>query len=151
MNATANPQIFSGRQTGLTTALMLNFLWINVSEVWRYFAIIRPLLLETFPGQAGIAPVTLPIALSWALWDGLLILAATQYYAMHLRAYGHSGLQVVLSATAFTITVFGLLWLAVVNMGLAPSLFLWRALPLAWLEQVIAALITLWAMRPKSP
>jgi len=45
------------------------------------------------------------------------------------------------------VTVFGLIWLGIVNMGLAPAKFIWAALPLAWLEQLVAAGITFWTIR----
>jgi hypothetical protein len=33
-----------------------------------------------------------------------------------------------------------------VNMGFVPARFIWIAVPLAWIEQVVAAIIVCWAM-----
>lgn len=147
MNAIVKAHFFRSRPNGLPMALMINFLWINASEVWRYFVIVRPDLLAAFAGRPGIAPVSPLIALSWAVWDCILILAAVGYYSMHLRARGEHAGQALLAAAAFTVTVFGLLWLGLINMGLASVQMAAKALPLAFIEQAIAALLTLWARR----
>jgi len=128
-------------------ALGLNFIWINISEVVRYFGLIKPMLHETFPGQSHIAAVTPSIFASWMVWDTILIVAATGFYWIYLHYFAVTIRNAVVSATAFTITVFGLIWVGVVNMGLAPANFIWAALPLAWLEQLIAAYIVLWTIK----
>ncbi|MEM6900912.1 MAG: hypothetical protein AAF583_14230 [Pseudomonadota bacterium] len=128
-------------------ALLLNFIWINVSEVWRYFQIVRPMLLETFPDQVGIGAVTPGIFVSWMVWDTILILAATGFYWLWLAKFRLGPLHVILSSLCFTVTVFGLIWLGIANMGLAPPRFIWSALPLAWIEQAVAAALTLWSIR----
>jgi|GEM_PF-493158 len=128
-------------------ALGLNFIWINISEVARYFGLIKPMLHETFPGQSHIAAVTPFIFASWMVWDTILIVAATGFYWIYLNYAGATIRNVLISATAFTVTIFGLIWLGIVNMGLAPTDFIWVALPLAWLEHLIAAYIVLWAIK----
>jgi len=130
-------------------ALILNMIWVNISEVVRYFGLVKPMLHETFPGQDGIAMVTPAIFGSWMLWDTILILAGTGFYWLYLEKFGRTKANAVICASAFTITVFGLLWLGVVNMGLVPSSFIWAALPLAWGEQIIAALIVNWCLRKR--
>ncbi len=127
-------------------ALGLNFIWINISEVARYFGLIKPMLHETFPAQPHIAAVTPEIFASWMIWDTILIVAATGCYWICLRHFAVTVRNAAIAATAFTVTVFGLIWLGVVNMGLAPATFIWAALPLAWLEQLVAACIVFWAI-----
>ena len=128
-------------------ALGLNFIWINFSEVVRYFGLIKPMLHGSFPGQTHIAAVTPGIFASWMVWDTILIVAATGFYWIYLHYFAVTVRNAVISAAAFTVTVFGLIWLGVVNMGLAPASFIWAALPLAWLEQLIAAYIVFWTIR----
>ncbi|MEO0983668.1 MAG: hypothetical protein AAFX03_13560 [Pseudomonadota bacterium] len=136
--------IFSG---AFALALGANMIWINASEVWRYFMIVKPMLHEAFPGDAGVAAVTPAIFASWMVWDTILILAATGFYWMFLERNGASVRQALLAATALSVTIFGLIWLGIANMGLVPARFIWAALPLAWAEQAIAALIVLWTMK----
>ncbi|MEM1053045.1 MAG: hypothetical protein AAGI28_13230 [Pseudomonadota bacterium] len=129
-------------------ALGLNFLWINASEIWRYLYVIKPLLLKTFPDDATIAPFDLATFAIWSVWDLILVFAATGFYWIYLAFAGPSIRQSVVAASYFTITLFGLIWIGIFNMGLAPAHFIWVALPLAWIEQVIAALIV-WKLFPK--
>jgi len=144
-------QTNDGHQANASTAfwlaLGLNFVWINISEVARYFGLIKPMLHDSFPTAEHIATVTPLIFASWMLWDTILIIAATGFYWMFLLQFGVTLKNVFLSSLGFTISVFGLIWLGVVNMGLAPSSFLFAALPLAWIEQLIAAIIVFWAIK----
>ncbi len=127
-------------------ALIVNFVWINTSEILRYLAVVRPMLHETYPGRADIAPFDLPTFASWSVWDTWLIFAATGFYWIYLNWAGRNIQQAIVAATLFTITIFGLIWLGVVNMGFVPARFIWIAVPLAWLEQAVAAIIVWWAM-----
>jgi len=128
-------------------ALGINFIWINLSEIARYFGVIKPMLHDAFPGASHIAAVTPTIFISWMVWDTILIMAATGFYWIYLHYFAPTIRHVMLSASFFTITVFGLIWLGVVNMGLVSSNFIVAALPLAFLEQLIAAYIVQWAIR----
>lgn len=132
------------------TALIYNMVWVNISEIVRYFGLVRPMIHDTFPGQENLAAVTPSIFMSWMVWDTILILAGTGFYWLYLKAFGRTKTNALLSATAFSMTVFGLLWLGLVNMGFVPAKFIWSALPLAWIEQVIAALIVYWCFKKKS-
>ena len=129
-------------------AIGLNFIWINASEIWRYLYVIKPLLLEAFPDNPSIAPFDLATFAIWSAWDLILVIAATGFYWIYLAFFGPSVRQAIVAGSYFTITLFGLIWVGIFNMGLAPAHFIWVALPLAWIEQVIAALIV-WKFIPK--
>lgn len=131
---------------GIWTALVINFFWINASEIWRYLYVVRPMLLDALPGQKGVALFNLPMFGLWSIWDTWLIATATGFYWFFQRCFGRSFGQAVNAATLFTITIFGLIWFGVANMGLLSYNFVWVAVPLAWLEQVVAALIVFWVM-----
>ncbi len=132
---------------GFLLALGLNAVWINISEVWRYFVVVKPMLNDSFPGDVNIAAVTPMIFVSWMLWDTVLLFAATGLYWLYLAYHGQSMRNAIIAATALTVTVFGLFWLGVANIGFAPIKFLWVAVPLAWIEQVVAAIIVLQVMK----
>ncbi len=125
----------------LRSAFLINFVWINLSEVARYFLVVRPMLHTAFPGDTGVAPMNLGIFAVWGLWDLVLIAAATGFYWLWLERFGDGLRQILYASAAFTLTVFGLLWLGVANMGLAPYAMIVVALPLAWAEQGIASWI----------
>ncbi|MEP2734986.1 MAG: hypothetical protein ABJP34_01715 [Erythrobacter sp.] len=135
--------------TAFWWALGLNFIWINASEVVRYFGLIKPMLHEAFPKVDNIAIISPSIFASWMFWDTILILAAAGFYWMFFKQFGATAKNAILSSIAFTITIIGLIWIGIVNMGLAPSKFIWVALPLAWIEQVVAAFIVFWAIKRK--
>ncbi|NVE94552.1 hypothetical protein [Altererythrobacter lutimaris] len=135
----------------LATAFWLNFIWINVSEVARYFLVVRPLLRSHFPDQPQIGAMNHQIFAIWGVWDLVLILAAIGFYWLWLERFGQSLRQLIAASLAFTLTVFGLLWIGVANMGLAPFSMVLAALPLAWVEQLIACWIVAWSIRRYHP
>lgn len=134
-------------RSGLRTAFWLSFVWVNVSEVARYFWVVRPMLHEAFPGQTQIAPMNLGIFALWGVWDLILIAAATGFYWLWIERYSDSLRQILLASLCFSGTVFGLIWMGIANMGLAPYSMMAVAIPLAWFEQAIAAGIVVWARR----
>jgi hypothetical protein len=150
MSTTASAAAYHANQAharrNFWMALIANFFWINASEIWRFLVVIRPMLQSAYPGRSDIGPFTLPVFASWSVWDTVLILAATGFYWLYMNWSGRSVRHALVAATYFTVTIFGLIWLGVVNMGFVPASFIWAALPLAWVEQAVAALIVWWAM-----
>ncbi|MEO1493656.1 MAG: hypothetical protein AAFV19_15990 [Pseudomonadota bacterium] len=128
----------------LLIALALNAVWINASEIFRYFVFVMPMMREAFGMVPGIAPMDLPVFLLWGVWDTILICAVTGFGWLVFDRFG-AGVRVALFAgTAVWMSVFGILWLGLWNMGLATGAILMVALPLAWVEMVVAALIVRW-------
>lgn len=125
-------------------ALGLNFLWINVSEVFRYFAFVMPMMREALPSLPHVAPMNLPVFMVWGLWDTILILVATFVPWMAMQVFGASFRRAVIYGTGVWLSVFVILWLGLFNMNLATPQILAIALPLAWLEMVVAAVIVWW-------
>lgn len=136
---------------GLRVALAANFVWINASEIFRYFVFVMPGMRAGLPELPGVAPMSLATFLSWGLWDALLILVVTGFCWLFLERFGERFGRDwrigVLAGTLVWAAVFGLLWLALFNMALAPPAVLAAALPLSWLELAVAGAITAWAMR----
>ncbi|WP_269581246.1 hypothetical protein [Roseibium sp. Sym1] len=128
----------------LGPALGYNFLWINASEVFRYFAFVMPMMREALPTLPDVAPMTLPVFLIWGLWDTVLILAATFLSWLMLERFGNTIGVAIAAGTLIWATVFVILWLGLYNMNLATVPVVLTALPLAWIEMVIAALIVRW-------
>jgi len=131
-------------QTPLAYALAVNFVWINASEVFRYFAFVMPMMREAFSTVPDVAPMNLAVFMVWAVWDTILVAAATLIPWMALKVFGGSVRNAVLAGTGVWFTVFVIFWLAAFNMNLATPAILLTALPLAWLEMVVAALVVWW-------
>ncbi len=133
-------------RSALLMALALNTIWINASEVFRYFVFVMPMMRDAFEAVPDIAPMNLPVFLSWGVWDMMLICAVTGFTWLMFDRFG-LGLRIaLLSGSLVWAAIFGILWLGLWNMNLSSPAILAVALPLAWVEMVIAALIVLWAM-----
>jgi len=140
---TETPQT-SRRLAPFTMALIVNFIWINASEVFRYFAFVMPMMREAFPTVPDVAPMNLPVFLIWGVWDTILVLTATLLPWMAMKVFGASALRAVLYGTGVWMSVFVILWLGLYNMNMATAGVLAIALPMAWVEMVVAALIVWW-------
>jgi hypothetical protein len=130
-----------GLRTPFAIALVVNFIWINISEVFRYFAFIIPMMRDAFSFVPDVAPMNLPVFLIWGVWDTILVLTATIVPWAAMNIMGASMRNAILSGTGVWLAVFVILWLGLFNMNLATVEVLAIALPLAWLEMVIASLV----------
>jgi hypothetical protein len=54
-------------------------LWINASEIFRYFLFVMPMTRETLAMVPDVAPMSLPVFLIWGLWDTLLLVSTGVY------------------------------------------------------------------------
>ena len=52
--------------------LLIAFLWLNASEVFRYFAFVMPMTRDAMSGARDVAPMNLTVFMIWGLWDTLL-------------------------------------------------------------------------------
>lgn len=132
------------RLSPIAIAFFFNFLWINASEVFRYFAYVMPMMRDAFPTVPEVAPMNVPVFLIWGVWDTILVITATLLPWMAMKVFGASFSRAIVYGTAVWMAVFVILWLGLYNMNLATSKVLAVALPLAWLEMVVASLIVWW-------
>lgn len=122
-------------------ALAADFLCINVSEVFRYFAFVMRDDARCLSGRAGCRadePIRIMI---WGLWGTILVLAAAVITWLTLRQCGGTIRIARLAGTAVWIAIFGILRLGLFDMNLAITGILPVALPLACLEMIGATLI----------
>jgi len=126
--------------------LAINAVWVNASNIFRYLAFIMEMMRDALPME-NVAPMDLGVFLVWGVWDTILLLFVTAFVWLWLERFGYGLRQALLAGTAFWLGVFGILWIGLYNMNLATPEILAVALPLAWVEQVVAALIVNWGMR----
>lgn len=144
-NAALSRTDLSGRKRfGL--AILLNLIWINASEVFRYFLFVMPMMREAFPMLPEIAPMSIPVFLVWGIWDTILVVSACSIAWIALEKFGTQMRVVLTTATAIWATIFVILWLGLFNMNLATYSILLVALPMAWLEMFVSVLIVRFAM-----
>lgn len=128
-------------------ALLLNFVWINLSEVFRYFVFVRPMMQEALPTLPDVAPMSVPIFLIWGVWDTILVISVTLIAVLALDRLGAAPKTIFKVATGIWASIFVILWLGLYNMNLATPMILLAALPLAWLEMFVAVHLVAYAMR----
>lgn len=144
MSTTAQSTASDRQMSAFAMALLTNFLWINLSEVFRYFVFVMPMMREAFPSVPDIAPMNIPVFLIWGIWDTIIVVTATLLPWMAMKTFGGSPIRAVGYGTGVWLAVFVILWLGLYNMNLATLSVLALALPLAWVEMVVAALIVWW-------
>jgi hypothetical protein len=132
---------------GLTKALLANFIWINASEVLRYFSVLRGMMQSTFSQIPEIAPMNLPVFLSWGVWDTILLFAVTGFSWLYFEHFGNGMRNAVIAGTIVWLSIFVTLWLGLFNMNLATTAILAAMLPWALAEMIVAALIVNWFRR----
>lgn len=130
----------------LSIALTVNFIWINASEVFRYFAFVMPMMREAFPALADVAPMSLAVFLSWAVWDTILVISVSLIAWLSLSKLGLGWRSVLVTATGIWAAIFVILWLGLWNMNLATGPIVLIALSLAWIEMIVATTIVRWAI-----
>ncbi len=123
------------------TAIIVNAIWVNLSEIFRYFVFIMEMMREAFPQFSDIAPMSVGIFMVWGLWDSILVFSITGFSWLFFERFGYSLRNAVIAGTLFWLAVFVILWLGLLNMNLATPTILMTALPLAWLEMTVAAII----------
>lgn len=135
----------------LSRAFALTFLittlWINASEVFRYFVFIMPMMQEYLAVIPDVADMNILIFLVWGVWDTILTFAVVGFSWIYFERTGFSSRNAIISGTMVWASVFVILWLGLYNMNLASPAILAIALPLSLFELVIAAFIVRWGMQ----
>lgn len=118
-------------------------LWVNLSEVFRYFAFVMPMMRETLAVVPNVAPMNWSVFMVWGLWDTLLVFMTVLLYWLYSAQFGASYQSAMIAGTLNWVFFFVLFWLGMFNMNLTQPSIVAIALPLAWLECIIAAVIAL--------
>ncbi len=122
-------------------ALLVNTVWINVSEVFRYFVFVMPMMRDALPTLENVAPMSWTIFLIWGVWDTILIFCVTGFFWIYLERFGCSMMSAIAGASFAWLGIFVILWLGLYNMNLTNLSVVGVALLLSWIELVVAALI----------
>ena len=122
-------------------ALLVNMVWINISEVFRYFVFVMPMMREALPALENVAPMNLTVFMIWGVWDTILIFCVTGFFWIFLERFGCSLVSAIAGASFAWLDIFVILWLGLYNMNLTNLSVVGVALLLSWIELVVAALI----------
>jgi hypothetical protein len=127
--------------------LFLNFVWQNISEIFRYFVFVMPMMRATFPQIPDIAPMNLKAFAIWSAWGIILLISQNIFTWMYLERFGNTVRNSLIIGTIIWLSIFGLFWIALYNLNLATLTILGYALSFSWIEMIISALIVHWGMR----
>ncbi len=116
---------------------LLTSIWINISEVFRYFVLVIPRVKLFFDNKPGVADMDFGIFIIWGFWDILLTGALVFVFWLYAEIFGNSNRSVLISGTIVWLIVFVVFWVATANMGLSEWNILWITLPLSWLEMIV--------------
>jgi len=131
---------------GFVPTLLVTAIWINVSEVFRYFAFVMPMMRKSLPMVENVAPMSLGIFAMWGVWDTVLLFAVTGFVWLFLDRVGRSARSSFVAGTYVWLAIFVILWLGLYNMNLATLSIVLVALGLSWVEMIVAALVVNWGM-----
>ncbi len=120
---------------------LITSIWINLSEVFRYFVFVGPMTQDYFNHKSGIAEIDPIIFSIWGIWDTLLTGIMVYITWLFLNKHGYTSKSIIASGTLVLLTIFVIFWIATANMGLSNWSVLFITLPLSWIEMVIGAWI----------
>jgi hypothetical protein len=112
----------------ILTCLIVS-IWVNASEVFRYFAFVMPMTRVALHTIPDVAPMSLGVFLIWGAWDTILVAMTMLFYWLYTARFGSSLGSVLAAGTLNWLFFFVLFWLGLMNMRLAESDVLAIALP----------------------
>jgi hypothetical protein len=122
-------------------------LWVNASEVFRYFVIVRAEMQSTLAMVPNVASMDFTIFSIWGIWDTLLTMLTVFLYYLFSEKFGRNTSSIIKSAAMSWAFVFVIFWVATANMNLARWAFIPIPLSLALFELVVATFLTNWLFK----
>lgn len=120
---------------------LLTSIWVNASEVFRYFIIVMPEMKSFLSMVPKVASMNLSIFAIWGVWDTILTMLVVFVYYLYSEKYGRNTASILRAGTISWAFFFLLYWVGTANMNLAQWSFVAIPLSLAWLEMVVASWI----------
>ena len=139
-----NPN-FRFKQFALITLVVS--IWINISEVFRYFVLVMPRVKAFFQDRSGIAEMDWSIFSIWGFWDTLLTGILVFIFWLYARSFGNTPKSVFVAGTLVWAAIFVIFWVASANMGLSSWKILLITLPLSLVEMWVGAWMASWLYR----
>ena len=123
--------------------VLITSIWVNSSEVFRYFVIVMPAMRKNLSAIPNVAPMDWGVFSIWGLWDSILTAGFVFISSLCFKAYGKSTKTIMIAGTTSWTMFFLLFWIGLVNMNLTKISLLAYTLPLSWIETTIAAWIAI--------
>jgi len=121
---------------------LITSVWVNISELVRYFGYVRPQMQEYFFAIHQVGTIwDLQILAVWGFWDTLLTALYVFLFWLCAQVFGNNRRSVLISGFMSWTFFFVLYWVASANMYLANWSDLIVVLPMALLETLVASYI----------
>lgn len=120
---------------------IITSLWVNASEVFRYFVLVRPEMHEYLSVVPNVADMNWGIFAIWGLWDTLLTALYVFLFWLCAQTFGNNLKSILISGFMSWCFFFLLFWVGMANMNLSSWSYLLIVLPLALIETLVAAFI----------
>ncbi len=121
---------------------LLTSIWVNVSELVRYFGYVRPEMQEYFPFISNMGVIwDVQIIAVWAFFDTLLVALYVYLFWLCAQVFGNNRKSILISGFMSWCFFFVLFWVGSANMYLSNWSTLLVVLPLALLETLVASYI----------
>lgn len=121
---------------------LITSIWVNISELVRYFGYVRPKMQEFFSYIPEMGKIwDIQILAVWGFWDTLLTCLYVFLFWLCAQVFGNNLKSIVISGVMSWAFIFVLYWVATANMLLAEWSNLLVVLPLALLETLVASFI----------
>ncbi len=130
---------FSTRQ--FTKVVLITSIWINASEVFRYFLLVMPRVKAYWNDLESVAQMNMGIFAIWGIWDTILTALIVFSFWLFSRVYGNNLRSVFISGILSWVFFFVLYWVGAANMGYSDWSMLGITLPLSLFEVVVANVI----------
>lgn len=124
-----------------TIITLITSLWVNASEVFRYFVLVRPEMHNYLSMVPNVADMNLGIFAIWGVWDTLLSALYVYLFWLCAQVFGNNIRSVLTSGFMSWCFFFVLFWVGMANMNLSSWEYLVVVLPLTLLETLIAVFI----------
>lgn len=121
--------------------VILVSIWVNASEVFRYFVIVMPETRQFLSMVPNVAPMDWGIFTIWGVWDTLLTASIVFMFWLVAQTFGNNNRSVLIAGIASWIFFFVLFWVGMYNMSLTSLNLALVALSLALLETIVASFI----------
>ncbi len=122
--------------------VLITSVWVNISEVFRFFIVVLPEMKQYLSLIPNVIPVNWIRFLIWGIWDTILTIVLVYIVWICSQYFGKTKRTIFVSSTICWITFFLLFWIALANMNLSKLSLLAYTLPLSWVEMVIGAWIS---------
>jgi hypothetical protein len=123
--------------------VLITSIWVNISEVFRYFVIVVPALKKHLAALSDFAPVNWGVVLVWGVWDTVLTAGIVFITWLCYKVYGKSTKTIFIAGVTSWAMFFLLYWVGMANMNLTKVDLLAYTLPLSLLETIVGAWIAL--------